>query len=198
MPISCLSPLLTLTLNQGPFPPPALPGFPGTTGLSATPHGPACPSRASGWARAALRPGLPVLLRNSVYENAVTNTPVSPPGAPIALLPRRRRPSPKDTRVGALITLFEACSAFTHVTACLLAESPCDPLLRGLRRLRYLHRRLDCYRLERSVAGWVSHPLKLRAFPRRAVSVGLTIGRRLPRRVCRRYLHGAGPWRYAP
>lgn len=32
-----------------PFPPPALPGFVGTTGLSATPHGPACPSRAAGW-----------------------------------------------------------------------------------------------------------------------------------------------------
>lgn len=32
-----------------PFPPPALPGFPGTTSLSATPGRPACPSRASGW-----------------------------------------------------------------------------------------------------------------------------------------------------
>jgi hypothetical protein len=35
--------------KSGPFPPPALPGFYGTTSLSATPHGPACPSRASGW-----------------------------------------------------------------------------------------------------------------------------------------------------
>jgi len=35
--------------KSGPFPPPALPGFVGTTSLSATPHGPACPSRASGW-----------------------------------------------------------------------------------------------------------------------------------------------------
>ena len=32
-----------------PFPPPALPGFVGTTSLSVTPNGPACPSRASGW-----------------------------------------------------------------------------------------------------------------------------------------------------
>ncbi len=31
-------------------------------------------------------------------------------------------------RVGPCISLFEACSAFTHVTACTLAESPCDPL----------------------------------------------------------------------
>jgi hypothetical protein len=34
--------------NQGPFPPPALPGFGGTTDPSATLPGPACPSRASG------------------------------------------------------------------------------------------------------------------------------------------------------
>ena len=37
---------------------------------------------------------------------------------------RHRRPSPKFRRVGSCITLFEACSAFTRVTACTLAESP--------------------------------------------------------------------------
>ena len=36
----------------------------------------------------------------------------------------RHRPSPKFRRVGPCITRFEACSAFTHVTACTLAESP--------------------------------------------------------------------------
>ena len=41
-------PLLTPSLNSGPFPPPALPGFAGTTSPSATPDSPACPSRASG------------------------------------------------------------------------------------------------------------------------------------------------------
>src|SRR3954464_11634989 len=41
-------PLRALVLNSGPFPPPALPGLDGTSGLSATPGGPACPSRASG------------------------------------------------------------------------------------------------------------------------------------------------------
>ena len=35
--------------KSGPFPPPALPGFTGTTSLSATPYGPACPSRVAGW-----------------------------------------------------------------------------------------------------------------------------------------------------
>ena len=48
-PISRPSPRLASVLNQGPFPPSALPDFNGTTGLSATPPRPACPSRASGW-----------------------------------------------------------------------------------------------------------------------------------------------------
>ena len=37
--------LLALISNQGPFPPPALPGFIGTTNLSVTPNGPAWLSR---------------------------------------------------------------------------------------------------------------------------------------------------------
>jgi hypothetical protein len=39
-PISRASPLSAPVLNQGPFPPPALPGFLSTTGLSATPSRP--------------------------------------------------------------------------------------------------------------------------------------------------------------
>jgi hypothetical protein len=35
-----------------------------------------------------------------------------------------QRPSPSFKRIGFCITLFEACSTFTHVTACVLAESP--------------------------------------------------------------------------
>src|SRR6185437_3931422 len=46
--LPALVPLGTLVLNSGPFPRPELPGFDGTTSLSATPVGPACPSRASG------------------------------------------------------------------------------------------------------------------------------------------------------
>ena len=33
----------------------------------------------------------------------------------------------KPGRVGPCIVVFEACSAFTHVTACMLAESPMRP-----------------------------------------------------------------------
>ena len=36
--------------------------------------------------------------------------------------PLQVQPSPKFRRVGFHITYFEACSAFTHVTACMLAK----------------------------------------------------------------------------
>ena len=79
-------------------------------------------------------------------------------------LPRRNRcafslilPSdgslPSVPKVGFRISIFEACSAFTHVTACRFARSPSDPLHRRLRRLRYLHHRSDCYWLERELPG---------------------------------------------
>ena len=35
-----------------------------------------------------------------------------------------RRPSPVPRRVGFRVVRFEACSAFTHVPACMLAKSP--------------------------------------------------------------------------
>src|SRR3569833_245631 len=47
-PISNPSLRLALTLNKGCFPPPALPGFHGTTSPSVTSSSPACPSRESG------------------------------------------------------------------------------------------------------------------------------------------------------
>jgi len=37
------------------------------------------------------------------------------------------RPSHEPGRVGSRITVFGACSAFTHVTACTLARSPLRP-----------------------------------------------------------------------
>jgi hypothetical protein len=47
---------------------------------------------------------------------------------PYSLIPfHRLRPSPNRRRVGPCITLFEACSAFTHVTAYMLTESPMRP-----------------------------------------------------------------------
>ena len=42
-----------------------------------------------------------------------------------------------------------------------------DPFHRRLRQYRCLHCRFDCYRLERPLAGWELHPLKIDTFPRR-------------------------------
>jgi hypothetical protein len=39
----------------------------------------------------------------------------------------QRRPSLNTRWVGSCINRFEACSAFTHVTACMLAKSPTRP-----------------------------------------------------------------------
>src|SRR5206468_7084172 len=58
----------------GPFPPPALPGFNGTTNLSVTPRRPACPSRASGWSSLTTPRGFPCCVRFPCVH-AVANTP---------------------------------------------------------------------------------------------------------------------------
>jgi hypothetical protein len=60
------------------------------------------------------------------------------------------RPSPKPGRVGSCTSLFEACSAFTHVTACTLAKSSSDSLHQRLQQFRCLHCCSDCYRVERT------------------------------------------------
>ncbi|MGA8313163.1 MAG: hypothetical protein WB755_24270, partial [Terriglobales bacterium] len=65
---------------------------------------------------------------------------------------------------------FEACSAFTHVTACTLAESPCDPLHRKLRQVCYLRRRFDCYRVGRTSSRAGVAPAEVQRLSRRTVS----------------------------
>ena len=118
----CLLPMLLST--QGPFPPPALPGFPGTTDPSAT-----LP------ARPAPR-GVPVWrVRASVRASRVADllplpcVPAPIPrrkriGARVARFPIRQRPSPINRRVGFRIARFEACSTFTRVPARMVAEPP--------------------------------------------------------------------------
>src|SRR4051794_37107160 len=69
-------------------------------------------------------------------------------------------------RVGLHIVLFGACSAFTRVAACTLAQSPIVTASRRLQPFRYLHDCSDCFRLEQ-IAGWGLHPLESAAFARR-------------------------------
>ena len=67
-------------------------------------------------------------------------------------------PPPFDW-VGSRITFFEACTAFTVVTACGLAESLNDPFHRKLRLVRHLTSRSGCYGLERQLPGGIALPL---------------------------------------
>jgi len=90
---------------------------------------------------------------------------------PHAVRPARCRPSPNARRVGSCIIPFEACSAFTRVAACRLAESPRDPLHQRLRRLRCLRRRSDCFRPERPSCRAGSAPAENRRLSRRTGAV---------------------------
>jgi hypothetical protein len=60
--------------------------------------------------------------------------------------------------------IFEACSAFTHVSACLFARSPTVTFTRVLQRIRYLLHRSGCFRPSDRLAGWDSHPLEIADF----------------------------------
>src|ERR1700687_3535311 len=81
-----------------------------------------------------------------------------------------QRPSPCNSRVGSCNCFFGAYSAFTHVTACTLAESASDPLHRKLRQLRCLHCRLDCYRVERTSSRAGVSPAEVQRLSRRTVT----------------------------
>ena len=77
---------------------------------------------------------------------------------------------PCNSEVGSCNCCFEACSAFTHVMACTLAESPCDPLHRKLRQVCCLRRRFDCYRVERTSSRAGVAPAEVQRLSRRTVS----------------------------
>ena len=76
------------------FPPPALPGFSGTTSLSVTPKRPACPSRASDWSSLTTPWGFPCCARFPCVR-AAASTPVQRLGVVFAHLTQPYQPSPK-------------------------------------------------------------------------------------------------------
>ena len=101
--------------------------------------------------RTAITAGTSRVAYGPLCLHAVANTPAGRMELFCSLVPfHSLRPSPKPGRVGSCISLFEACSAFTHVTACTLAKSPSDSLHRRLQQLRCLRRCFDCYRVERT------------------------------------------------
>jgi hypothetical protein len=146
-------PLRASVLNSGPFPRPALPGFLGTTGLSATPSGPAWPSRASGWGHAPTARGFPCCVGSPLlacrrhYPGGTAGSgrfSGCNPRLPSSCgLPRFCGGSAPTSRISRparrSLALRPACSR----------SRLSDPLHRRLRRSRCLHRRSDCYRLER-------------------------------------------------
>ncbi len=153
--------------NQGPFPPPALPGFVGTTDPSATPPGPACPSRASGWS--SVRPPSGVSrVASEICPDMPSPLPRRDREGHGRSNPSRCQPLPYEPWLSSRINIFEAYSAFTHVTACLFAESPEATLCtRGFDGFVTSTAAPIATGRSDPVAGRDSHPQDLSAFPRR-------------------------------
>jgi hypothetical protein len=99
---------------------------------------------------AAITAGTSRVAYGPLCRHAVANTPAGLTESCSLVSFHQLRPSPKSGRVGSCISRFEACSAFTHVTACLLTESLNDLLHQRLQQSRCLHRCSDCYRVERT------------------------------------------------
>ena len=174
-------------MNQGPFPLPALPGFFRHTGGLRYYEPLRLPTRpslslAGVWLRVPRphRTGSPVVARMSLHacrRHYPGGTAESCRSCPIA---RARLdvsggglPLGEEESASASNLSRPARRSLTFRPAC--SRDLCDPLHRRLRRLRYLGRRSDSYRLERPLAGWDLHPLKHPRLARRASSALLVI-----------------------
>src|SRR6266851_5351955 len=102
------------------------------------------------------RRGFPCCVRLPCVHAAAT-TPVQQLGVVFAHSPSHISLPRNHYRVGLHFDLFEDCSAFTHVAACTLAQSPCVTAIRGLQTFRHLHACPGCFRLERLPGGPCTH-----------------------------------------
>ena len=119
-------PPFRVTLEPRPLPSAGITPLPRYYGPLRHPAGPNWPSRVFGWrVRATDRASrvAPTLLLHACCRQY--------PGGddrPVSFAPTggtgRWQPSPIQRRVGLRIIFFEACSAFTRVAACVLAEPP--------------------------------------------------------------------------
>jgi hypothetical protein len=161
-------------LNRGPFTQPALPGVVVTTGLSATPGARPVPRGHPVEGHAPSPLGVSRVALDLHLQTCRRQYPGGPLGSGrswdslFQLFPRhpqQHRPSLHKNKVGDHISLFEACSTFTRVTACLLAESPSDPFI-SKAPTDLLPPRVASIASGRSdpVAGRDLHPQKIRAF----------------------------------
>ncbi len=107
--------------------------------------------------------GLPQL-PGSPFRHAVPTTPMDQNGCNRRLLPRSTRPSPLFRRVGVHDFTFEACSGFTHVTACRIAQPPKGGLCHeASARPVTRSSRSSATRAYRQLPGWNLPPLVNRA-----------------------------------
>ena len=89
------------------------------------------------------------------------------------VLSHRHRPSLDSPRVGSCITLFEACTAFTLVTACKLAKSPIATLYtEGFSSFVASTTAPIATGWSEPVPGRDLHPLLTSAFSRRTTNLG--------------------------
>ena len=160
-----------LLSTQGPFPPPALPGFPGTTDPSATLTARPAP------------PGVPVdVCRISVRASRVATLflfhacqrhyPDGSGSVPASLASPSAIGLPLNTGGSASVSpSFEACSTFTRVPARMAAEPPYSGPLTPecFRPYRCLHDPPWLLPTGATVVGRGSHPPEEGAFPRRTV-----------------------------
>ena len=164
---------MTLTLNQGPFPPPALPGFAGTTDLSVTQAARPVPRGRPVEGNAPSPHGLPVLRCVSVYRHAVVNTPV----ARWALIARgtaysNRFPVPSggglphhSARSATTLDFSRPAQRSLAVTACRLADRLKRPVcLEGSDGFVSSTVAPIATGWSDPVAGWDLHPLKNNTF----------------------------------
>ena len=112
------------------------------------------------------RLGLPVLQRISLYA-CNRQYPGGTVGCARCSLPQRRRPSPAVRRVSSRISFFEACSAFTARYGLHTRGVASRPFTPEASEMSLPPSPLRLLPTGATFVGWVSHPLKIRAFPRR-------------------------------
>jgi hypothetical protein len=152
--ITALFPLSPAHQKQGSFPPPELPGFNGRTTLSDFRTG-QHPIDDVGGATSTSAGSPPIT------QTTVLTCRAQYPGGPnrcLSVSSLSARPSPVNGRVGIHDFTFEACSSFTHVTACKIACPPKSGLLsRGSDLASYPAKPLGSYHVSPTTT-WVDPP----------------------------------------
>jgi hypothetical protein len=148
--------------KSGPFPPPALPGFVGTMGLSDSPAGPACPSRASGWLTPP--PGVSRVADDLLGQTCRRLYPGGTAAGIVRSPSLRQRPSPITGRVGSHNTWFRGLDGVHFSYGLPARRAALRPFAPEASTSRLPYSPLRLLPAGATVAGWDLHPLKIAAF----------------------------------